>query len=40
VVRAVQTWWQLIRWSNGKCIWWRGFATEAEAVGAIRFRAG
>jgi ketosteroid isomerase-like protein len=27
----VETWWQVIRWSDGKCIWWRNFATEAEA---------
>src|SRR5215217_4625760 len=20
---VVETWWQLIRWSDGKCIWWR-----------------
>jgi ketosteroid isomerase-like protein len=32
---VVETWWQLIRWSDGKCIGWRNFATEAEALGAI-----
>ena len=37
---VVETWWQLIRWRDGKCIWWRNFATEAEAVGAIRVQAG
>jgi hypothetical protein len=36
---VVETWWQLIRWSDGKCIWWRNFATEAEALGAIRVQA-
>ncbi len=36
---VVETWWQLIRWSDGKCIWWRNFATEAEARGAIRLQA-
>jgi hypothetical protein len=37
---VVETWWQLIRWRDGKCIWWRNFATEAEAVEAIRVQAG
>ena len=32
---VVETWWQLIRWSDGKCVWWRNFATEAEALGGI-----
>ena len=35
----VESWWQLIRWSDGKCIWFRNFATEAEAIGAIRVQA-
>jgi hypothetical protein len=39
-VPVAETWWQLIRWREGKCIWWRNFATEAEAVGAIRVHAG
>ena len=39
-VPIVETWWQVIRWSDGKCIWWRNFATAAEAVGAIRVQAG
>ena len=36
---VVETWWQLIRWSDGQCIWWRNFATEAEASRAIRLEA-
>ena len=36
----VETWWQLVQWSNGKCISWRNFATEDEARGAVRARAG
>ena len=36
---VVETWWQLIRWSDGKCIGWRNFATETEALGAIRLKA-
>ena len=36
---VIETWWQLGRWSEGKCIWWRNFATEAEAVEAIRLKA-
>jgi hypothetical protein len=27
--------WQPIRWRNGKCIWWRVCATEAEALEAV-----
>ena len=37
---VVETWWRLIRWRDGKCVWWRNFATEAEAVGAIKVQAG
>jgi ketosteroid isomerase-like protein len=36
---VVETWWQLIRWSDGRCIRWRNFATEAEALAAIRLGA-
>jgi len=36
---VLENWWQLIRWSDGRCIWWRNFATEAEALGAIRVQA-
>lgn len=36
---VVETWWQLIRWSDGKCIWWRNFATEAESLDAIGLKA-
>jgi ketosteroid isomerase-like protein len=39
-VPIVESWWQLIGWRDGKCIWWRNFATEAEAVAAIRVHAG
>ena len=35
---VIETWWQSIRWSDRKCIWWRNFATRAEALGAIRLR--
>ena len=28
-----------IRWSDGKCVWWRNFATEAEALHGIRVEA-
>ena len=31
-----ERWWQLIRLRDGKCIWWRNFATEAEALAAVR----
>jgi ketosteroid isomerase-like protein len=31
----VETVWQPIRWRDGKCIWWRNFQTEAEALEAI-----
>ena len=36
---VVETWRQLVRWSDGKCIWWRNFATEAEALAATRLGA-
>jgi len=36
---VVETWWQVIRWSDGKCIWWRNFSTEAEALAALRLGA-
>jgi ketosteroid isomerase-like protein len=36
---VVETWWQLIGWSDGKCIWWRNFATKPEALAASRLRA-
>jgi hypothetical protein len=32
----VETWWQLVQWSDGKCICWRNFASEDEAQGAVR----
>lgn len=28
--------WHAIRWRNGKCLWWRVCATEAEALDAAR----
>lgn len=37
---VVETWWQSIRWRDGVCIWWRNFATEAEALEAMRLEAG
>jgi ketosteroid isomerase-like protein len=36
---VVETWWQLIRWRDGKCIWWRNFAIEAEALAAVTLEA-
>jgi ketosteroid isomerase-like protein len=37
---VVETWWQLIRWSDGKCIWWRNFATEADALRTMGLETG
>ena len=37
---VLETWWQVIRWRDGKCIWWRNFATVAEAVEAMRPETG
>jgi ketosteroid isomerase-like protein len=31
---VVETVWQLVRWRDGKCVWWRNFSTEAEALEA------
>jgi ketosteroid isomerase-like protein len=33
-----QTAWQVAEWRNGKCIRWRTFLTEAEALQAARLR--
>jgi hypothetical protein len=30
----VDPFWQPLRWQDGKCIWWRNCATEAEALEA------
>lgn len=35
---VVETWWQLVQWSDGKCIRWRNFATEDEALAAVRLQ--
>jgi len=35
-----ETWWQTIRWRDGLCIWWRNFATEAEALETTRLERG
>jgi ketosteroid isomerase-like protein len=32
---VVETWWQSIRWHDGRCIWWRNFATKADALETI-----
>jgi ketosteroid isomerase-like protein len=32
---VVETWWQSIRWRDGRCIWWRNFATKADALKTI-----
>jgi ketosteroid isomerase-like protein len=31
--------WHASRWRRGKCIWWRAFETEAEALDAVRVSA-
>ena len=35
---VIETWWQLVQWSDGKCIRWRNFATEDEALAAVRLQ--
>jgi hypothetical protein len=30
--------WHAGRWRRGKCVWWRAFATEAEALEALGLR--
>lgn len=35
---VVETWWQLAQWSDGKCIRWRNYATEDEALAAVRLQ--
>jgi ketosteroid isomerase-like protein len=32
---VVETWWQSIRWRDGRCIRWRNFASKADAVETI-----
>jgi hypothetical protein len=34
----VDPFWQPIRWRDGKCVWWRNCATEAEALEAAGLR--
>jgi ketosteroid isomerase-like protein len=34
-VPVVETWWQSIRWRDGRCIRWRNFATKADALETI-----
>jgi ketosteroid isomerase-like protein len=29
-----ETFWQLVRWRDGKCVWWCNYMTEAEAIEA------
>ena len=36
---VVEVWWQLIGWNDGRCTWWRNFASEAEALRAVRVQA-
>jgi ketosteroid isomerase-like protein len=31
---VVETYWQPIRWREGRCVWWRNLPTEAEALEA------
>jgi hypothetical protein len=33
----VETIWQAARWREGKCVWWRNFNSEAEALETIGF---
>jgi ketosteroid isomerase-like protein len=35
---VVETFWQPVRWRDGKCVWWRNFMTEAEALEAAGLR--
>ena len=37
---VVERWWQSIRWRDGMCIWWRNFATEAEALETMGLETG
>jgi ketosteroid isomerase-like protein len=37
---VVETWWQSIRWRDGMCVWWRNFATEAEALETMSLETG
>jgi ketosteroid isomerase-like protein len=37
---VVETWWQSIRWRDGRCIRWRNFATEGEALETIGLETG
>jgi ketosteroid isomerase-like protein len=30
-----QTLWQVARWPGGKCVWWRSYDTENEALDAV-----
>jgi ketosteroid isomerase-like protein len=30
--------WHASRWRRGKCVWWRAFETEAEALKAVGLR--
>ena len=32
---VVETWWQSIRWREGRCVCWRNFATKADALETI-----
>lgn len=32
---VVDPFWMAIRWRDGKCVWWRNFPTEAEALEAV-----
>lgn len=36
---VAETWWQVMRWNDGKVIGFRNFGTEAEALGAVRVKA-
>jgi ketosteroid isomerase-like protein len=36
---VVETWWQSIRWRDGRCVWWRNLATEADALETIQLEA-
>jgi SnoaL-like domain len=34
-VRFEDLLWHVGRWRRGKCVWWRGFDTESEALEAV-----
>jgi hypothetical protein len=39
-IPLVETLWQPVMWRDGKCLWWRNFTSEAEALEGVRARRG